>query len=57
MLFRSGLSVQTFLRGVHIIEYTEKALADVAHHVVALANAEDLPGHGEAVQIRFKDAK
>ena len=53
----SGLSVQTFLRGVHVIEYTEKALADVAHHVVALANAEDLPGHGEAVQIRFKEAK
>jgi histidinol dehydrogenase len=53
----SGLSVQTFLRGVHIIEYTEQALADVAHHVVALANAEDLPGHGEAVQIRFKDSK
>jgi histidinol dehydrogenase len=51
----SGLSVQTFLRGVHVIEYTEKALADVAHHVVALANAEDLPGHGEAIQIRFKD--
>ena len=53
----SGLSVQTFLRGVHVIEYNEKALADVAHHVVALANAEDLPGHGEAVQIRFKDSK
>ncbi len=53
----SGLSVQTFLRGVHVIEYTEQALAEVAHHVVALANAEDLPGHGEAVQIRFKDAK
>lgn len=53
----SGLSVQTFLRGVHVVEYNEKALADVAHHVVALANAEDLPGHGEAVQIRFKDAK
>ena len=51
----SGLSVQTFLRGVHVIEYTEKALADVAHHVVALANAEDLPGHGEAIQIRCKD--
>jgi histidinol dehydrogenase len=53
----SGLSVQTFLRGVHVIEYSQKALADVAHHVVALANAEDLPGHGEAVQIRFKEAK
>lgn len=53
----SGLSVQTFLRGIHVIEYSEKALADVAHHVVALANAEDLPGHGEAVQIRFKEGK
>ncbi len=53
----SGLSVQTFLRGIHVIEYSEKALADVAHHVVTLANAEDLPGHGEAVQIRFKDGK
>jgi len=53
----SGLSVQTFLRGIHVIEYNEKALADVAHHVVALANAEDLPGHGEAVQIRFKEGK
>jgi len=53
----SGLSVQTFLRGIHVIEYSEKALADVAHHVVALANAEDLPGHGEAVQIRFREGK
>ena len=53
----SGLSVQTFLRGVHVVEYTEQALKDVAHHVVALANAEDLPGHGEAIQIRFKVAK
>ena len=53
----SGLSVQTFLRGIHVIEYSEKALADVAHHVVTLANAEDLPGHGEAVQIRFKEGK
>lgn len=51
----SGLSVQTFLRGIHIIEYTEAALKDVAHHVVALSSAEDLPGHGDAVKIRFKE--
>ncbi|MFD4434076.1 histidinol dehydrogenase, partial [Nocardia sp. NPDC058497] len=44
----SGLSVQTFLRGIHIVEYTEAALKDVAGHVVALANAEDLPAHGPA---------
>lgn len=50
----SGLSVQSFLRGIHIVEYDEAALRDVAHHVVALANAEDLPAHGEAVTARFE---
>ena len=49
----SGLSVQTFLRGVQLIEYDEAALRDVAGHVVALAGAEDLPAHGEAVTARF----
>jgi histidinol dehydrogenase len=49
----SGLSVQTFLKGVHIVEYDEAALAEVAHHVVTLANAEDLPAHGQAVAARF----
>ncbi|MEV4348931.1 histidinol dehydrogenase [Actinoplanes sp. NPDC049596] len=49
----SGLSVQSFLKGVHVIEYDEAALRDVAGHVVALANAEDLPAHGEAVEARF----
>ncbi|MFD3686743.1 histidinol dehydrogenase [Nocardiopsis sp. NPDC058631] len=47
-----GLSVQTFLRGVHIVDYDRDALADVAHHVITLANAEDLPAHGEAVAAR-----
>ncbi|BCJ77789.1 histidinol dehydrogenase [Catellatospora sp. IY07-71] len=50
----SGLSVQSFLRGIHVVEYTQDALRDVAHHVVALANAEDLPAHGEAVTARFE---
>jgi len=50
---QSGLSVQTFLRGVQLIEYDEAALRDVAGHVVALAQAEDLPAHGEAVSARF----
>jgi histidinol dehydrogenase len=49
----SGLSVQTFLRGVQLIEYDESALRDVAGHVVALASAEDLPAHGQAVTTRF----
>ena len=49
----SGLSVQSFLRGIHIVDYTKDALADVAHHVVTLAEAEDLPAHGAAVKARF----
>jgi len=50
----SGLSVQTFLRGIHVVDYTEAALKDVSGHVITLANAEDLPGHGEAVRRRFE---
>jgi histidinol dehydrogenase len=52
----SGLSVQTFLRGIHVIDYTEDALREVADKVVALADAEDLPAHGQAVTARFKDS-
>jgi histidinol dehydrogenase len=48
----SGLSVQSFLRGIHVIEYDERALRDVASHVIALADAEDLPGHGDAISVR-----
>ncbi|WP_033346092.1 histidinol dehydrogenase [Catenuloplanes japonicus] len=50
---QSGLSVQSFLKNVHIIEYDEAALREVASHVVALATVEDLPAHGEAVTARF----
>ncbi|PSL04199.1 histidinol dehydrogenase [Haloactinopolyspora alba] len=49
----AGLSVQSFLRGVHIVEYDEQALRTAAPHVRALADAEDLPAHGDAVGVRF----
>ena len=49
----SGLSVQSFLRGIHVVDYDESALAEVAAHVLALADAEDLPAHGTAVRVRF----
>jgi histidinol dehydrogenase len=51
----SGLSVQSFLRGIHVVDYDRDALADVAHHVIALAEAEDLPAHGSAVKARLDD--
>ena len=50
----SGLSVQTFLRGIHVVDYTEAALKDVSGHVITLARAENLPSHGEAVRRRFE---
>jgi len=51
----SGLSVQSFLRGIHVIDYDQTALTDVADHVVALAQAEDLPGHGDAITVRLRE--
>ena len=51
----SGLSVQSFLRGIHVVDYDRSALRGVAGHVVTLAQAEDLPAHGEAITARFGD--
>jgi histidinol dehydrogenase len=48
----SGLSVRAFTKSVHVIDYSAQALADVAAHVVTLAEAEDLPGHGAAITAR-----
>jgi histidinol dehydrogenase len=50
----SGLSVQTFLKGIHVVDYTEAALKDVSGYVITLAQAENLPAHGEAVRRRFE---
>jgi histidinol dehydrogenase len=48
-----GLSVQTFLRGIHVIDYDETALAEATRRVVTLAEAEDLPAHGAALKARY----
>jgi histidinol dehydrogenase len=50
----SGLSVQSFLRGIHVVEYDRPALQEAAGHVEALAAAEDLPAHAAAVRARFR---
>ena len=50
----SGLSVQSFLRGLHYIEYDQSALNEIAETVITLANAEDLPGHAAAITERLK---
>jgi histidinol dehydrogenase len=40
---------------MHVVDYTREALAEVAGHVTVLAEAEDLPAHGQAVSIRLDD--
>ena len=51
----SGLSVQTFLKGVNFIEYDAAAFGDIAATVITLALAENLPAHGEAISARFEE--
>jgi len=51
----SGLSVQTFLRGLHFIEYGQAAFNEILKTVVTLANSEDLPAHGEAMTARLEN--
>ena len=51
----SGLSVATFLRGLHFIEYSESAFKDIAPTVITLAQAEDLPAHGQAMSARLEE--
>ncbi|GAB3796315.1 histidinol dehydrogenase [Humibacter antri] len=50
--YSSGLGAYTFLRPQQIIRYDERGLGSVAAHVIALAEAERLPAHGEAVAAR-----
>ena len=49
----SGLNVKTFLKAVHVVSYSQAALARVARNVEVFADAEDLPAHGAAVSRRF----
>lgn len=52
--YAPGLGAYTFLRPQQVVEYDHEALALARAGVVALANAEALPAHGEAVEARFQ---
>ncbi len=53
--FAAGLGAHTFLRPQQVIEYDRSALAAVHPQLLALADAEGLPAHGEAVSARFAE--
>lgn len=49
-----GLAVAAFQRQVHVVESTRDALHAVAPRLAALAGAEDLTAHADAVEARFR---
>lgn len=52
--FSSGLGAYSFLRAQQLIRYERGGLEQVADAIAALAEAEALPAHGEAVRARFE---
>jgi histidinol dehydrogenase len=50
--YASGLNVHVYLKAVQVVEYTAAALEAVTDPLIALAEAEDLPAHGAAAEIR-----
>lgn len=51
--FASPLGVYDFVKRMSVIEYTRERLELDAKDIIALAEAEGLPGHAEAVKVRF----
>jgi histidinol dehydrogenase len=52
-----GLSVLSFLRGMHVVECDAAALAGAAPHIGALGAAEDLAAHVAAVNVRARSPR
>lgn len=53
--FASGLNTTVFMKSVQLIEYSQDALTDIGEPIIALAQNEDLPAHGEAIALRLKE--
>ncbi|WP_218082317.1 histidinol dehydrogenase [Anthocerotibacter panamensis] len=52
--YSSALGVQTFLKSSSLIQYSRRALQEVAADIDALTQAEGLPAHGDSVQVRLQ---
>ena len=50
--FYSVLNVETFMKKTSIISYTREALAEAADDIIAMAEAEGLQAHANAIRIR-----
>jgi len=52
--FAGALRVDDFLKHVHVVSLDEAALARLAPHVTALAEAEGLAAHADSVRLRWR---
>ena len=50
--FAGALRVDDFSKHIHVVSVDEAALARLAPHVAAIAEAEGLPAHAESVRLR-----
>lgn len=53
--FSSGLSVRSFMRAIHVIDYSKAALTELSQKVQTFAHAEHLPAHAAAIAVRAED--
>lgn len=51
--FAAGLNVMVFIKSVQEIEYQREPMSELYPALRALANDEDLPSHGDALEIRL----
>lgn len=50
--FASALRVDDFVKQIHVVSLDQAALAHIAPHVAAIAEAEGLPAHAASVRLR-----
>jgi histidinol dehydrogenase len=50
--FASSVGVDTFLKTISVLQYSETRLKKTAGHIIALAEAEGLDGHANAIRQR-----
>jgi histidinol dehydrogenase len=55
--FSSGLTARSFLKTVHLIDYSQAGLSEIGAGIERFALAEDLPGHGQAIAVRSSDGQ
>jgi histidinol dehydrogenase len=52
--YSGGLTVDDFLRQIHVVSLDDTAFDRIAPHVIAIAEAEGLPAHADSIRVRTR---